>query len=260
LDTHDVAISIPTRDQAEAINGHKARQLRCLLLSPTEVAESKLLATIQRIHHFASLTGGEDLAIVFLLHEPKLSTFVSAKDVTNASHTDNETSAAGIYAFTTLQSTMFARTEIPHIPILPFASLDALPALLRKHATALSRPTMSVPLPITSSELLKMCTTADQPMDQTTVSVVAELVPDLRSFARLCSSSANHCGSSSPSVRSARSLQTSADRLAWGARIDHARMSQDDAQSDDVQMMRKLLGGDACKSMSDFWAEEFTVE
>jgi hypothetical protein len=84
-------------------------------MAPSWTLESNLPNTLDRIHRFASLTGGQDLATVFLLNPPKTSSFISVKDLTSAG-SDPEAGTKGVLAYAKLQASLLSRSDIPHIP------------------------------------------------------------------------------------------------------------------------------------------------
>ena len=82
LETHDLAIPLSASLDTNTSNAEPTRELRVLLLAPSWTLEASLPSTLDRLHHFASLTGGQDLAIVFLLNPPNTSSFISVKHLT----------------------------------------------------------------------------------------------------------------------------------------------------------------------------------
>lgn len=252
--THD--IEIPFGSVVIPSNGNTllTRQLRVVLLSPSTVNETKLDDTFKRIQHFASLTGGEDLAIVFLLNPSRATKFVSAKAVADGS-SDDAAKVDAIYAYTKLQAEMMNHREIPHVPILPLANIDNLSQLLRKHTSNLSRPPPKQKPAATSFELLQLCT-ASPPMSQQTAFILSDLFTNLKELATTCSAVTSAPNSSSPSARAASSLVSGVYDLGLG-------MSTQDSHStatSKLKRLRDLVGEQECREIVDFWKEEWTVD
>jgi hypothetical protein len=222
------------------------RQLRVLLLSPTSTTTSNLPETLNRIHHFAGLTGGQDLIIVFLLSPP-------AKTKTNASEQtiSSNTNINSTLAFTHLQASLLPRTDIPYIPILPVFNLTDLPELLQKHASALSHRHQQPPTTSNNTskplELLEIATT-EPPMDRETLFFVTDCFANLRELAMSCTE---------PGVE-LQGLVEGSDGLE-GLRSGRGEGRVATATERLVEL-RGLIGWERFKEIADFWADEWVVE
>lgn len=187
--------------------------------------------TVDRVQRFSALTGGRDLAIVFLLNTPSPTGPI-----------DSVNSLAGVYAYTKLQTEMVHNAI--HIPTLPVANLEGIPRLLEKHVAALKSTTKKQPPRLASSvDLLQLCTV--EPMSQQTGFMLSDLFPNLSELAAACSSVTSAPNSSSPSAR-ASGLETSTQ----SSYMDPIGK---------LKTLRDLAGDQACRNIVDFWKEEWTV-
>ena len=250
LETHD--LEVPLQSQTDARTGHtiSTRQLRALLLSRSAVADEKLRATFERIEHFASLTGGEDLVFIFLLNPPPASTFVSAKDLSEANNNDMADTDA-IAAYSKLQAELINHADIPHIPVLPILTVANLSETISKHTTALQSQPPKQRAPATSSfSLLKLCT-ANPPMSEQTAYVLSDLFKDLKDLAFACSTVSSAPNSSSPSARAAG--------FPSSFSYDINTQSSDSNAASRLKRLRDLIGEQECHDIIDFWKEEWTL-
>ena len=95
---------------------------------------------MSRVHHFAALTGGVDVALVMLLDPaPAITT---ARSIAQPS-TDN---SRGVRAYARLQAALFDDADLPNMPILPLARVDGLATLLGSHLESVSRPRLDPPV------------------------------------------------------------------------------------------------------------------
>lgn len=267
LTTHDLSIPLNANVDRKAGNTLPGRLLRLLLLSRNSVSDSKLDATIYRIQHFAFLTGGQDLAIVFLLAASPSTSFVSAEQLaTDSPHIADPDDTSGIYAYTKLQAELNNHPSIPYIPILPLAKLDGLSNLLKKHVEARTRtppPPKSVATPF---ELLQLCT-ANPPMPQQTAFVLSDLFSSVEGLAEACTSVSSAPGSSSPSAR-----VVAGDGVALSSQVGHGTggdllddlmvwtQSTSTENGEKLKKLRDLVGEKQCVDVVDFWREEWVVE
>ncbi|KAK6433637.1 hypothetical protein LTR95_010180 [Oleoguttula sp. CCFEE 5521] len=228
LSTHDLAIPIKSSDNTST------RQLRVLLLSPVDTATKTLPATLVRIERFTALTGGVDLAIVFLLsHSPNTSL-------------STEATMTGLEGYAALQAALFAQ---PHPPILPVATLNALPILLLRHAAALVRPFCKPKLTATIHfELLRFCTAASadqgQAMDQHTVFRITDLFPSVPALARTLTG-VHGIAAVSKSSSPGPTMPVSAAEGPESARL---------------RELRDVVGEVEFANLVDFWAEEWVMD
>jgi hypothetical protein len=249
LETHDLAITSPTSLNT---NGHNKiapiHQLRVLLLSPTSTSTANLPHTLDRIHHFAGLTGGQDLMIVFLLcQSAETSTGASDKTISST------TSANPTLAFTHLQASLLPRTDIPYIPILPLSNLSNLPDLLLKHASALSHKHQQ-PSTISNNTLkpldLLQLATAEPPMDRETLFFVTDCFANLRELAM---------ASTEPGVDLQGLLEASSDGFD-GAQGLRSSSGEGRVATERLRELRSLVGAEKFREITDFWADEWVVE
>nr|OQO26424.1 hypothetical protein B0A51_04946 [Rachicladosporium sp. CCFEE 5018] len=227
LGTHDLAIPI------DPIAKGTTRQLRVILLSPADTTKNTLPGSLIRIERSTALTGGVDLAIVFLL---------SYSPTAASSGTGN---IAGIEGYMALQAALFAQ---PHPPMLPVATPAALPTLLLRHAVALAQPIRAHEPTVTPFELLRLCTAASaeqgQAMDQHTAFRIPDMCPNVAALAEALSISheiTTVSESSSPAF-------TIPGHLGHGG--DSVRPRE----------LRSMVGEVEFANLVDFWAEEWVVE
>jgi hypothetical protein len=226
-----------------------------LLLAPSWTLEAALPNTLDRIHHFASLTGGEDLAIVFLLHAPKTSSFISVKELTSTD-SDPDAGTKGVLAYAKLQASLLSRSDIPHIPILPLASVDALPGLLTKVVTALLRKSQHTPASTTPFGMLQLSTT-EPPMDRQTAYFATDCFANLRELAEACTEPAAESTSSSPSFMGGNSFSQSSVG-GQGGYVGTA--SQGPGAEESPRQLRSLVGEQRYSELVEFWLDEWVVE
>jgi hypothetical protein len=253
LETHDLAIPLPiSPSNNDQNNTTSTRQLRVLLLSPSSTSTANLPHTLNRINHFAGLTGGQDLIIVFLLcSSTGLDTSKSNPAITVPSANTNQDTIHPTLAFTQLQASLLPRTDIPYIPILPLSNLSNLPELLQKHASALSHRHQQAqttsnnrPKPL---ELLER-TTAEPPMDRETVYFVTDCFSNLRELAMTCTE---------PGV-DLEGLLGGSDGL------EGLRSGGGDGRvagaTERLRELRDLVGWERFKEIVDFWSDEWVIE
>ncbi|KAK5134655.1 hypothetical protein LTR08_006311 [Meristemomyces frigidus] len=259
LDTHDISIPlVPTLNPKTGSTLAPTRQLRVLLLSLSVTASpSALDDTMKRIQHFVALTGGRDLAIVFLLSSrpPTQATALAKPLATKTEDNDDDAAAAaGVHAYVALQAALMSHSDVPNIPLLPLASSEGLAALLKKHAAVLARPR---PQPIaslsTSFGLLQLCT-ADPPMPQQTAYVLTDVFVDLRDLAEVCTTAVSSTlDASSPSARAASLVSIVGGSQGGSCGVGEGAESR-------LKGLRDLVGRQQCSDVVDFWGEEWTME
>lgn len=231
-----------------------SRHLRLLLLSASDVADAKLADTILRLQHFVSLTGGQDLAIVFLLSRPAESSFVSSKALASSTSNTND-GVDGVYAYAKLQAELANHDEILTIPILPLATLSDLANLLKKHAEALTRSSPRPAQRTASIDLLGQCT-SNPPMPQETVFYLSDIFPNLAELASACTTVTSAPNSSSPSARAA--AWQSQDSAVYDLGLGMSTQSSESGGR--VRRLRDLVGREKMGEIVDFWAEEWTAD
>jgi hypothetical protein len=256
LEHHDLVIPLPTSPNTNTNNAERTRELRVLLLAPSWTLEAALPNTIDRIHHFASLTGGVDLAIVFLLNPPKMSSFISVKDLTSTD-SDPDAGTKGVLAYAKLQASLLSRSEIPHISILPLASVEGLPGLLTKTMAALSRKPQHTPTYTTPFSMLQISTT-EPPMDRQTAYFATDCFANLRELAEACTKPAAEPSSSSPSFGiggSALSQSSVGGQLGYIGTASQGRGTEGG-----LRQLRSLVGEERYNELVEFWLDEWVVE
>lgn len=256
LETHDLAIPLSASLNTNTGNTEATRELRVLLLAPSWTLETTLPKTLDRIHHFASLTGGQDLAIVFLLDPPKTSSFTSVKDLTSTV-SDADAGVKGVLAYAKLQASLLPRSDIPHLPILPLASVEGLPGFLMKQVTALSRQPQPAPASASPFGMLQMSTT-EPPMDRQTAYFATDCFANLRELAVACTEPPAEATSSSPSFGlDGNTLPQS----SAGGHHGHLRAgSQGRGAEEALRQLRGLVGEQRYTELVEFWLDEWVVE
>ncbi|KAI6835044.1 hypothetical protein KC367_g6968 [Hortaea werneckii] len=284
LDTHDLALPLQPLLGPITSHGLAARQLRLLLLSSSAVAEAQLEATIERVQRFASLTGGNDLAIVFLLAStpPPLAqatALITTSSFTTARRLAQQTAQLsadsergnvdGVVAWTRLQAELTNRSDIPYIPTLPLTSLFQLAQLVRKHVAALNSPSHPAPKQsVNTFDLLQHCT-SNPSMDQQIAYCMSDLFVNMAELAVACTGISSAPQSSSPSARAAARASIAAgsqvqandlldDPATW---MSHNALSDfgDDDGRRKLKQLRDLVGEKQCMEVVDFWKEEWLI-
>lgn len=254
LVTHDLAIPLPT--PLGSIKGaNRTPELRLLLLAPSSVSDSNLSGILDRIHRFAALTGGQNLAIVFLLNPPIASTLVTVKDLT-ANYSNRATDINGVIAYARLHAALLPRQDIPHVPILPLATVEGLPELLKNHVDTISRNVQLLAPATTPFELLHLCTT-EPPMDRQTAYFVTDCKESLRELATICALSLNSSGSHSDGSLLGASKASGLNR---DGSSDSQGIGYDLRAMDHLRTLRDLVGDDRCREIVDFFGREWVVE
>ena len=225
-----------------------------LLFAASEAKDENLDSAVSRIQHFASLTGGHDLIIVFLLHAPPATSLISAKQL-NAG--DATCGIDGTRSFSSLQATLINHTEIPHIPILPLPTLDGLSALLKKHVDHSAQPPPARAASGTSFDLLQHCT-ANPPISQQTAYIVSDLFPNLKELAQACANVTSAPNSSSPTARGISDTPQPVRGSDNG--MGMSTQSSYFAASNKLKKLRDLVGDRECNDIVDFWKEEWAIE
>lgn len=256
LETHDLAIPLHASLNTNICNTEATRELRVLLLAPSCTQELTLPNTLERVHRFASLTGGQDLAIVFLLHPPKTSSFISVKDLTSTER-DSDAGTKGVLAYAKLQASLFPRSDIPHIRIFPLASVEGLPGLLTKTIAALSHKPQPKPPSNTPFGMLQLSTT-EPPMDRQTAYFATDCFADLRELAIACTEPAKELTSSSPSF--GMGGLAFSQPSAGGHHGYMGSSSQGLGAEESLRQLRGLVGEQRYMELAEFWLDEWVVE
>jgi hypothetical protein len=202
------------------------------------------------------MTGGQDLAIVFLLNPPKTSSFISAKDLT-APTSDPDADARGVLAYAKLQASLFSRSDIPHIPILPLASVESLPGLLIKTVAGLSRTPQVAPASTSPFGMLQLSTT-EPPLDRQTAYFATDCFTSLRELAVACTEPEAEQTSSSPSFGIAGN--TFSQSSAGGHNGYMGTTSQGRGAEEKLGELHSLIGEQRYTELVEFWLDEWVVE
>ncbi|KAE9964272.1 hypothetical protein BLS_008499 [Venturia inaequalis] len=120
LKTHDLAIPIPSQ-----VN---PRSLRVIILTPSSLSPEKMDATLSRLQHFESLTGGTDSAIMFPLFP--------APSAIGAKNNASEPFPSSLHAFTEAQLLLMEQSI--NIPILPLSAPSSLPKIISSFISSLN--------------------------------------------------------------------------------------------------------------------------
>ena len=260
LTSHDIAVPSGHNIDPRTNTKTSIRHLRILLFAPSAVSHKQLEATIERIEALATQSDAEqnDIAIIFLLSQPRNTSFLSAKLAVQ--NNDNDTTS-GVLAYTTLQASLKNDNDIPPIVILPLSRLEGLPALIKKHAMATSRQRHPLAASVPSTfELLTQCS-AQSPMREQTAYVCTDIFTDMRDMAKTCLSVTSPPASSSPSARAAVGLSSQ----YFGEEFDVNGVPVSSgaggvAAQKKLKMLRDMVGDRECQNVVDFWKEEFAVE
>ena len=247
------------------------------------MAEAQLEATIERIQRFASLTGGKDLAIVFLLAPPpplaQPTSPIIANSFTTARKLAQQTAQLsadsergnidGVVAWTKLQAELTNRSDIPYVPILPLTALRQLPQLVQKYVAALNTPSHPAPKQsVNTFDLLQQCT-SNPPMDRQTAYCLSDLFVNLEELAAACTGISSAPQSSSPSARAAARASIEAgscvqasdlldDPLTWTSQNVSSAIGDDGGRMK-LKQLRDLVGEKQCIEVVDFWKEEWLI-
>ena len=254
LDTHDLEIPFGAAVDPQMGTTLSGRRLRVLLLSPTAVTDETMQEIFNRIQRFASLTGGRDLAIVYLLCSPPHTAFLSAKQLASGA-LDEATSVDAAYGYSKLQAEMINRADIPHIPILPLPNLESLSQVLEQHVANLSRISPKHKASATTFELLQLCT-ANPPMPLQTAYVLSDIFTTLDDLAAACSTVTSAPNSSSPSARAAGESSQMSDVYDLGMGMS----TQSSDATNKLKRLRDIVGDQQCRDIVDFWKEEWTID
>lgn len=245
LDTHHVAIMMPPAPAQDSTASSKKRFLRFLLLSANSTTDPNFAATLLQIQHFASLTGGADIAIIMLLHPAPaiVSARSMAKSHDSSPHISN---ISGVQAYVRLEVELFNLTDLPHIPILPLAKVEGLRHLLISHAQGMSRPVRESARQVTAGELLEYCT-LDPPLSPLAVNLVTDVFSSLAELA--AEATAIRRGDASTSLSSELNALQSSD----GGSLD-------DLVCPGLAELKAQLDPDVVKAMVEFWEEEWAAK
>ncbi|KAF2084031.1 hypothetical protein K490DRAFT_69220 [Saccharata proteae CBS 121410] len=136
--------------------------------------------TLTRITHFASLTGGKDSAIVFIL----ASSAAVQSDAASASMSSSNED--GLRAYMHLASTLLTDPVVSTIPVLTLPTCSGIDGLLQNYIRALST-TVDQPVAATDAvqELLPWCTSDARPMGQEEVLGLTDVFASLLEMAEM---------------------------------------------------------------------------
>ncbi|KAI5258794.1 hypothetical protein E4T42_00407 [Aureobasidium subglaciale] len=232
LETHDIAV--PLSDFPKSIQKSN-RTLRLLLLSPNNLSDEQLPATLARIQHFVALTGGLDIAIILSLSASK--PFSSAKDLLSGPHGDE---IEGLRSYTRLQAEIMTNTERAWVPILPLAKLENIADLVKTHALSISRPRPKPSSAVRPLDMLAHCT-PDLPLSSLAVNLTSDVLPSLSHVAQ---------------AALARRRDTPKTSSAVMVPSDDTLQGNDRA----FNILAEQLNKDVVDSMTDFWIEDWAVE
>jgi hypothetical protein len=211
------------------------RLLRLLLLSPNNMSEERLSATIERTQHFIALTGGLDVAIVLSLSTSK--PFSSAKDLLSAPELEG---MEGLRSYALLQAQFMTRSELAWVPILPLAKLDGIVELIKTHAQSISRPKPKPSSAIRPLDMLAHCS-YDPPLPPLAVNLASDVFSSLRDVAQ-----AALAHYEDPAVHDSGGITSSDDSL----RSDRYGFT----------VLKEQLDTEVIKSMVDFWVGDWSVD
>jgi hypothetical protein len=211
------------------------RLLRLLLLSPNNMSEERLSATIERTQHFIALTGGLDVAIVLSLSTSK--PFSSAKDLLSAPELQG---MEGLCSYALLQAQFMTRPELAWVPILPLARLDGIVELIKTHAQSISRPKPKPSSAIRPLDMLAHCA-YDPPLPPLAVNLASDVFSSLSDVAQAALA---HYGD--PAVHDSGGVTSSDDSLL--------------SDRYGFTVLKEQLDTEVIKSMVDFWVGDWSVD
>lgn len=246
LDTHDISLPLAELgppSAAHPVRLHQApRHLRLLLLSPRSTLAFQLEETINRVLHFASLTGGIDIALVLLLHAAPATTTARAMA---SSVSAPASGTEGVHAYARLQAALLARPDIPSIPLLPMANLQDLPDLIKSYAQA-PKGKLSAVVPwqnVSAIDLLAFCT-VNPPLSRWALDLTSDLFSSIADVAEAAALARAGKGSGGAFVHSLEDsiLSNELVRDAGGL-------------GDEFTVLRDQLGQGQIERMVEFWAK-----
>lgn len=201
--------------------------------------DTNLAATLLRIQHFVSLTGGPDIAIVILLSPPSVTTTVKASAQPDKENID------GVYAYAKLEAELFSLSDVPNIPILPLANITGLVALLKMHAEGLGQhqPGKKPSFRVRAIDFLEQCT-IDPPLCPLAVRLTSERFPSLQALA-----------AEAIALKEAKAATDHGPHPWTSSSSDLA----DEIQSGFLEL-RTQLPKEIVQAMVEFWEEEWAVE
>lgn len=173
IEPHDIAITIPARGPHL-----KARTLRIVLLSPSNLLPPNEAGVDDRLVRFVRSSGGIDSVIVFLLNE-----FVTS----HTGDAEGDSDSTGTRAYAQLQVEILCSPDLRGMPILPLHSTRSLVKTLRNHVSMLTSRTPLPPPPMRAVELLQYCTASAplQLLGEHSVNIISDVVPDMKTLALL---------------------------------------------------------------------------
>ncbi|KAI4833671.1 hypothetical protein E4T44_09295 [Aureobasidium sp. EXF-8845] len=233
LESHDIALPLVEFPRTNTVTKSK-RSLRLLLLSPNNMSEERLSATIERIQHFIALTGGLDVAIVLSLSTSK--PFSPAKDLLHAPEVDD---MDGLRSYALLQAQFMTRPELAWVPILPLTKLDGIVELIKTHAQSISRPKPKPSSAIRPLDMLAHCSC--DPLPPLAVNLASDVFSSLSDVAQ--AALAHH---GDPTVHDSGGVTSSDDSL----RSDRYGFT----------VLEEQLDTKVIESMVDFWAGDWSVD
>ncbi|QIW95412.1 hypothetical protein AMS68_000930 [Peltaster fructicola] len=150
------------------------RQLRFILLSPHALRSDTTPDTMARIRRFIALTGGPDLAIVMLLSS------TGSKIVAECSSSSKD-------PYEDLLRQLFSQADLAWVPVLPLATLEKLPALLRRYTEGVlnAKPVHTKQDTPSTFDILRQCTMSP-PIEESMAYYITDIFFDIRDLARAC--------------------------------------------------------------------------
>ena len=178
------------------------------------------------------------------------------KDLTST-ESDSDAGTKGVLAYAKLQASLFSRSDIPHMPIFPLASVEGLPGLLTKTTAALSRNPQPTSASTSPFGMLQFSTT-EPPMDLQTSYFATDCFADLRELAIACTEPAKESTSSSPSFGMgghAFSQPSAGGHHGYMGSSSHGLGAEES-----LRQLRGLVGEQRYMELAEFWLDEWVVE
>ncbi len=215
------------------------------------MATDALPQTLSRIQRFAALTGGENIAIIFLLSALNNEAACLSTAIAEPSAPRLEQPASGLHAYARLSSVLLADNAVPHVPILPLSNHEGLTPLVRKYINGLQagaenrrshqmsdRSTM---------DLLSMCSVTS-PLRAEDVLYLSDLFPSLKDMAELAT--LNMANEGNPDVVMSDDFNFTTSKAVNGHEICRQRLAS----------LAALRGEDIARSVVEFWQDEWVAD
>ena len=202
-----------------------------LLLAGDSLSAPDESGTIARVQRLSSLSGGVDVAIVFLLQ--------------SVAHQHDTGQYSGVAGLARLQAQLLSMADHSTIPVLTLANLVDLPKLLSTHMSALNGSGQARQSGPTALELLESCN-AGSSLSPLAVSITSDLFSSLKDLALAA-------------VAVWESVQNNSSPSRELSLTDASAATEDKAMQM-FDFLEQQVGGDVVTSMIEFWADDWVVD